>query len=717
MTIEHELRIALGHHRAGRMAEAIAAFGRVVALMPDSAEAHNNLGIALRTAGRRDEAIAAYHRAIALKPDHAAAHNNLGNLLRETGRLDEAIAALDRSVVLGPGSAEAHSNLGVALHEAGRFDAAIAALGRAIELKADHAPAYNNLGSALADAHRRDEALAAHRRAIELRPDALAYDNLGRTLRLQGQFDAAIAAHRRALEIDPDDVQTLSHLGITLREAGRADEAIAACLRAIELDPESADAHGNLGCALNEAGRLDEAIAALERALQLKPDSAEAHNNLGVALHVVGRCDLALGGFRRALEQNPDYAPAASNLLFIAHYHPDHDARALLAEHRRWAGQFATPLAGQVRPHPNDRTPDRKLRVGFVSPDFRTHPVGRLLRPLFAHRDPSHAEFFAYSDVSQADGLTHELQALADRWRSIVGLSDLQVANQIRHDQIDILVDLTVHTAHNRMLVFARKPAPVQVTMLGLPATTGLDTVDYRLTDPYLDPPGENDADYTEQSIRLPHCFWIVQPDPSRRPPSAHCRPRSNGFVTFGCLNHFSKVNRPTLELWVKILQALPGSRLILQSPHGSHQDAIRALFQDRGIAADRVEFATQVLFREYLGRYRNLDLCLDPFPFNGGTTTMDALWMGVPVVTLAGRTAVGRGGLSILSNLGLTELIARTPEQYVAIAVAWAENRARLAELRAGLRQRMQASPLVDGKQYAGDVERALRQMWRTWC
>jgi predicted O-linked N-acetylglucosamine transferase (SPINDLY family) len=295
-------------------------------------------------------------------------------------------------------------------------------------------------------------------------------------------------------------------------------------------------------------------------------------------------------------------------------------------------------------------------------------------------------------------------------------LSDAALADAIRADRIDILVDLALHTAGNRMLVFARKPAPVQITMLGLPATTGLATMDYRLTDPYLDPPGTGDADYAEQSIRLPHCYWIF-PIPDEAPPVAPLPALANGFVTFGCLNQFAKVTMPALELWVRILQAVPGSRLMVQAQTGSHLDAARALFEQGGIAGARVLFVPGVARRLYFERFGTIDLALDPFPYNGHTSTLDALWMGVPVVTLAGRTAVGRGGVSIMSNVGLPELIARTADEYVAIAAGLARDRKRLAALRTGLRERMQASPLTDGKSYTAAVEAAFRWMWERWC
>ena len=566
-------------------------------------------------------------------------------------------------------------------------------------------------------AGRPDEAIAASRCAIALWPDhAPAHGNLGAALYEVGQLDEAIAAMERAIALDPALPGVHGNLGNVLRDKGRHDEAIAAHRREIALRPEDAAAHANLGVALHAANQPDLAIAALGRAIALEPHFASAHNNLASVLKDQGHLDLALDSLRKALEIKPDLAEAASNLLFLLHHHPDHDARSLLAAHRQWAARFALPLAAEIGPHANDRTPERRLRVGFVSPDFRGHPVGRLLLPLFANSDRRQVEMVAYSDVRAPDALTAQLETLASAWHPIVGLSDPQVAEKIRADRIDILVDLALHTAHNRMRVFARKPAPVQVTMLGMPTTTGLDTIDYRLTDPYLDPPEKSDRDYAERSVRLPYCFWCYSP-PEAAPEVAPLPALKNGFITFGCLNQLAKVTHPALQLWAHILQSLPGARLLLYAPPGSHRQAIRALFGDAGIASERIEFAARMTFEEYLTRYQDLDLCLDPFPFNGATTSLDALWMGVPVVTLAGRTAVGRGGVSILSNAGLTELIALTPEQYVAIALELAKDLATLAELRAQLRQQMQASPLTDGKRYATDVDAAFRRMWQTWC
>ncbi len=619
--------------------------------------------------------------------------------------------------LMTPATLEQTMRIGVGHHHAGRFAEAEATYRRVLAQWPDHADAWHLLGVLAGQVGRLDAAIDLIGRAIAINADvAMYHSNLGEIHRRSGQPEPAIARFERALELNPDSAEAHNNLGNVLWERGRLDAALARYRHAIALRPLYADAHSNLGNALKDMGRLDEAADAYRRAIDLKPDMAEAHNNLGSALLEQGRVDEALACFRTAAAINPDLSKAGSNFVQTLHYHPGYDARAILDEHRHWAQRHAEPLAGEMRPHPIDREPGRSLRIGFLSPDFRDHPVGRLLLPLFSDHDRRQAAFIGYSDVKAPDAVTAKLRAMANEWHDTLGLGDRQVAERIRADRIDILVDLALHTTDNRMLVFARKPAPIQATMLGLPATTGLAAIDYRLTDPFLDPPGATDADYTERSIRLPHCFWIFQP-PDESPPVGALPALGSGFVTFGCLNQFAKVSRPALDLWVRILQRLPGSRLVIQSQPGRHLDEVRERFRAGGIAPGRVDFAERVGRGQHLHRYQNLDLCLDPFPYNGHTSTLDALWMGVPVITLAGRTSVGRGGVSILSNVGLTELIASTPDQYVAIAVGLAADRARLSELRAGMRARMCSSPLLDARQYTADIDAAFRWMWERWC
>jgi predicted O-linked N-acetylglucosamine transferase (SPINDLY family) len=708
---------ALSHHRAGRLAEAEALYRQVLARFPTFAPARHWLGVIAGQHGDLARAIVLIGEAVAAAPAVAEYQSNLGEFYRRAGRLDEAIACLERAVALQPGLAVAQGNLGNALRAAGRLDAAIAAYDRAIALAPANSEFSGNLGLALQAQGRYQEAIAAHERSVALGPgEPVAYRNLGTALHAAGRSDAAVAAYHRALELRPDDARSYCNLGMTLQETGHHLEAIAALDRAVAIDPALAPAYTNLGNALWSAGRPDEAAVALRRAIVLNPQDTDAHNNLGNVLKDQGRVDAAIEEFRAAMALRPESPRAGSNLLFALWAHPGYDARSILAAHRQWAAEYAAPLAAEIRPHRNDRTPGRRLKIGYVSPDFRGHPVGHLLVPVLAHHDRAQFEVVCYSDVRAPDALTVKLQALADRWCATAALSDAQLADRVRQDGVDVLVDLALHTADNRLLVFARRPAPVQVTMLGLPATTGLETIDYRLTDLYLDPLGQNDADYTETSFRLPHCFWVF-PRPEEAPEISPLPAWQNGFVTFGCLNQFSKVTPAALELWRQILKSLPDARLVIQAQPGTHCDTVRALFEQGGVGGKRLDFLPRTRRADYFRRYQQIDVGLDPFPYNGHNCTLEALWMGVPVVTLAGRTAVGRGGLSILSNLGLNELIAESADDYVAVAVALARDWDRLAALRAGMRGRMEASPLMDPAAYTAGVEAAFRLMWQAWC
>jgi predicted O-linked N-acetylglucosamine transferase (SPINDLY family) len=369
-----------------------------------------------------------------------------------------------------------------------------------------------------------------------------------------------------------------------------------------------------------------------------------------------------------------------------------------------------------IQPHPNDRSTDRRLRVGYVSPDFRSHVVGRNLLPLFQEHDHQRFEILCYADTRRPDELTNRFRGYADAWRDTAGLTDGQLAERIREDRVDILVDLTVHMAHNRLLVFARKPCPVQVTFAGYPGTTGLSTIDYRLTDPYLDPPELYDHDYSEESIRLPDSFWCY--DPLQSEPAVNALPaREKGYISFGCLNNFCKVNTPVLKIWARVLKAVDRSRLMILAGEGTHRQHTLDLLVEEGVARDRVTFVARRPRAQYLRYYHDIDVGLDTVPYNGHTTSLDSFWMGVPVVTLVGPTVVGRAGLCQLMNLGLPELIASSPEQYVHVAAELAQDLCRLSELRATLRDRMQASPLMDAPRFARNIEAAYREMWRRWC
>jgi predicted O-linked N-acetylglucosamine transferase (SPINDLY family) len=735
----------------GKPAEGEACFRQAVRVKPDFAQGHGNLGNALAELGRPEEALAAYAEAVRLDPDFAQGHSNLGNLLVELGRFEEAVAHCHQAARLQPDSAGTHNNLGNALRGQGRLEAAVASYQEALRLRPDYVEARSNLGVALAEQGKLDEAVATLQQAIRVRPDYVdAHHNLGQTLLKLGKSAAAVASFREVVRLKPDRGQAHGDLGLALMAQGELDEALASCRQAVALAPGHAAVHNSLGLALVEHGRLDEAMASFQQALRHKPDYPDAYLNLGIVLdkqgkleaaaasyrqainlnpdfaaaHVnlgnlfkdQGRLDDAIAAYRRALQIKPDAAQVHSNLAFVLHYHPGFDAAAIFEECRRWNGRHAEPLKEFIRPHANHPDPQRRLRVGYVSPDFREHVVSYFALPLLSNHDHQHFEIFCYANVARPDALTQRLHGHADVWRSTTGLSDQQVADLVRSDQIDILVDLTMHTAKNRLLVFARKPAPVQVSWLAYPGTTGLPAIDYRLTDPYLDPPGLFDAFYSEESVRLPDTFWCY--DPLTDQPAVNALPAlHNGYITLGCLNNFCKVNDGCLVLWAKVLQAVPQARLLLSAAGDQLRDHVLARLHQEDVAGARVGFADKQPRLEYLKLYHRIDLCLDPFPCNGGTTTLDAFWMGVPTITRVGKTVVGRAGWSLLSNLGLRELAAKSPEQYVALAAQLAGDLPRLRELRASLRQRMQRSPLMDGNRFARHVEQAYRHMWHRWC
>lgn len=700
----------------GQLDEAAAAQRRALSLRPEYIEARNNLAGTLLDMGRIDEAISEIRRVLDAQPGYANAHNNLGNALRQQGNLHEAIAAYRRAIASQPDYVEARSNLGNALRENGQIDEAIAELQKALSIRPDYPDALNNLGTALEQSGRLDDAIAAYRRAVTVRPEMIeAHFNLGSALIDRGDLDEGIAALQQAAKLRPTHADTHHRLGWALKERGRLEDSIAASRRAIELRPDYPDTYNNLGNALSEMGRQEEALAAYRKALDLRPDFAAALNNLGNVLKDRGELDEALACLRKAAEMTSD-ARIAGNLLFTLHYHPEYGPKELLEEHVRWNRTYAAPLADTIRPYENDSDPNRRLRIGYVSPDLREHPVGRFMVPLLENHDHANVEVFCYSDVRRPDALTQRLQSHADVWRSTSGLSDEALAERVRADRIDILVDLIMHLQGTRIMTFARKPAPVQVTYLAYAGTTGLRAMDYRLTDPYLDSPGEGDEFYVERSIRLPQTYWCYQPVDGT-PEVAPLPALANGCITFGCLNNFGKITGPTIAAWSRLLNAMPNSRLLLACLEGPHRRRARDQLGADGIDPARLEFFGRGRILDYLEQYHRIDIGLDPFPYPGATTTCDALWMGVPVVSLAGKTAVSRAGLSILSNIGLSELVARDSQQYVELARTLASDLPRLAALRSTLRDRMRMSPLMDAPQFARDVETAYRQMWRQWC
>lgn len=565
------------------------------------------------------------------------------------------------------------------------------------------------------------EAERLYRQVIAQQPrhsDALHL--LGVIAHQTGHGDAAVDLIRQAIAHNPNFADAHTNLGNAFRASGKLDEAIAAYRQAAALDPGSAKFQTNLGNALREQGQYDEAISVCRRAIALSPDFPTAHYNLGVALCETGRIDEAIAAYRHTMILSPDYPDAHANLLLSLHYHSAHDPQSVAQEHRRWNRQCAEPLKRFIQPHTNDRNPQRRMRIGYVSPDFHEHPGGRNVLALLSSHDPAQVEVFCYAHVARADAITHRIRGYAHQWRDIYLLNDAQLTDLIRRDQIDILVDLAGHTGGNRLSVFARKPAPVQVTWLGYPNTTGLTTMDYRLTDALADPPGESDNLCSEQLIRLPDTAWCFQA-PTENLPLEENTLTAATPITFGSFNNFAKITAPMLQLWAQILHLTPDTKLLIKAKALRSPSAIRRvheIMQSAGITPGRLDLqGWRKSHQDHLAAYRHVHIALDTFPYHGTTTTRDALWMGVPVVTLAGKSHVSRVGVSLLTNVGLPELIAQSSEDYIRIATELANDLPRLQNLHSTLRQRMQQSPLMDAPNFARNIEAAYRQMWHTWC
>lgn len=695
-----------------------AVFTRALALSINRVEAHFGLGLAMQSLNRTTEAIEAYQRALTLQPDHLSAANNLGNVLQLSGRAADAIAVYEKAIRLAPGHAELSSNYGSALIAAGRMDDAIALYRKVLAANPESPPLLNNLGTALLKIRELPAALDAFRQAVSHCPDfAQAHYNLANALRDTGRLEESLASYERALQLLPAYVEAHINYGNALAALGLHKQAAESYLAALKHRPDHVDAYNNLGAAMRTMGYVDEAIAAFRQGLALKPDFALAYCNLGNAFKDAGQLDEAIASYRRALELRPADVLTHSNLIYTLHYHPKFDAAEILSEHRRFDAMHARHLRLEASIHRNDPVPHRRLRIGYVSPDFRDHCQSLFTIPLLSHHDHGAVEIYCYSTAARRDAITDRIAGYADVWRNLYGMTDAQAAERIADDRIDILIDLTMHMSVGRPLLFARRPAPIQIAWLAYPGTTGLSAMDYRFTDPYLDPPGEGDDAYSEISIRLPDTFWCYDPmnDDDLLPGALPAR--ANGFITFGCLNNFCKITDPTLNLWREVLHQTPNSRLILLSPRGQHrQRLIGRLCQDR-IAPERIEFLPYQPRAEYLRAYPRIDIGLDTIPYNGHTTTLDSLWMGVPVITRVGHTAVGRAGWSQLSNLGLQELAAASDPEFVATAVNLANDLPRLTQLRQSLRRQLEQSPLMDGKRFARGMESAYRQLWEKYC
>jgi len=507
------------------------------------------------------------------------------------------------------------------------------------------------------------------------------------------------------------EAAVLNNRGVALADLGQWRQAERSYRRALALDPKHALAHNNLGNALRQLGQVEEAERCYRQALLLRPDLPQAHNHLANALRDLGRLEEAEASYRLALVLPHAY----SNLLFLLNYIPSRSAAEVHAEHLEFARRFAAGLRRD--PLRNASDPERKLRIGYVSGDLREHSVAFFIEPALANHDRRDVDVFCYYNYPLADATTARLKAHTAGWRDVAALSDEALAALVREDGIDVLVDLSGHTSHNRLLTFARKPAPVQATWLGYLNTTGLEAMDYRLTDPHASPEGRFDAFHSERLVRLPDSQWCYQP-PAACPEVAPAPCERSGRITFAVFTTPPKISRTMLEAWSRLLERVPASRLLVVTGIvGSVPRQLAQRFTQAGIPADRLELHGSQAFDEYLLMHGAADVMLDTHPYSGGTTTCHALWMGVPVVTLAGDTPTSRGGASLLHAAGLGDLVAESADRYVEIAASLAGDAARIAALRAGMRERLRASALMDARRFTRNLEAAFRSMWKSWC
>jgi predicted O-linked N-acetylglucosamine transferase (SPINDLY family) len=702
----------------GKMDEAADSLREAVRYNPNFPEGHYNLALVLVQQGRFDEALACCTRALQLRPAYAEALNQLGVTLAAQGKLHEAVTSYQQALRLSPDLLEAHHHLGNALMAQGKFEEAAAHQRRALSLRLGHAEAHHKQGLALAGQGRMVEAAANYAQALRLNPDdAEAHNNLGNVWINLGRLDEAAACYRRALQHKPDLALAHNGLGNVLAHQRKLGEAVACFRRALELKPDFFEASSNLGNALTGQGKLEEATMCHRRALELSPSYAEAHYNLGSVLKDQGEVTEAIACYQRGVELKPDMAAPYSNLLLILQYRAGITLGELATAHADYERRYAAPLRPTWKPHANTRDPEQRLRLGFSSPDLRDHPVGYFLARVLENLDRGQAEVTCYNDCPTKDDLTTRFQRAATTWLDVHGWSDERLAEQVRADRIDILFDLAGHTAKNRLLVFARKPAPIQVTWAGYVGTTGLKAMDYILADRYQIPP-DAEVHYAERVLRMPNGYVCY--DPPRYAPEVSALPAlQRGHVTFGSFNNPAKINRQVVALWARILQRLPEARLLLKyKGMGDPAVAARlaAWFAEHRLPSGRVTLLGWSPRPELLAHYHSVDIGLDPFPYSGGLTTCEALWMGVPVVTCPGETFASRHSLTHLANVGLKETSAATPDHYVELAVSLAGDLARLAEMRAGLRQQVAASPLCDGKRFAEDFMHVLRGVWRAW-
>jgi protein O-GlcNAc transferase len=735
-------------YQRGRIEAAIGLIERALKELGDLPEAHLDFGNSLCAAGRFADAANSYRRAITLKSDYGMAYSNLARALNEQGLFAAGLESSRRAIELIPDLLGGQLNYAASLMGLERFAEAEAPLRRALELQPDSAKLHSDLGGVLTELARFGEALASYRRALKLAPnEAAVHNNLGRCLQAQKRFDEAATSYHRALALKPDLAEAHNNLGTVLQCLGETEAAVASCERALKLQPRNAVIHNNLGCALRVQNRRDDAVASYRRAVALMPDYAQAHCNLGMVLNDQGKLDEAIACFERAVAIEPDNTGALAawfrgrqNICDWSCYSHDGVRVRNAVVSRPSLGGLLTLLAlsstpkqqfgcacrtaakiivpeTRMQPHTRPRSGER-IRVGYVSADFHQHPVSSLIAELIERHDRRRFDVFGYSCGSDdRDATRVRLTGAFDRFVEIDKTTYRQAAALIHRDTVDVLIDLTGYTREGKPAILAYRPAPIQVNYLGYPGTMGADFVDYIIVDRFL-VPSDQQPFYTERLVHLPNCFQpsdtkreITEPTPSR----AACGLPEEGFV-FCCFNNSYKITPTLFDIWMRLLKALPRSVLWLVEANPLVKENLRHEATIRGVSAERLVFAPRMAMADYLARLKLADLFLDTLPYNAGATANDALWAGLPLLTCAGKTYVGRMAGALLTAIGLPELITTSLAEYEALALRLATEPSGLAGMRQRLARNRSTMPLFDIARFTRDLEAAYSKMWEIW-
>ena len=693
--------------------EASEAFKKVTELNPNNADGFNNLGVALQNQGKLEDAKKAFDRVLLLDSQNHLAFFNLGNIYTDQHKQKEAVEAYKQAIRLKPDYSNAHYNIANVLSSQGELEEALSSYSKAIAFDPNHYKAYCNKANTLKEQGKLEEAINAYEKSLLLKPDfAEAYNGLGITLHDLGRLDDSINVYKKALQLQPASAEIYNNIGVAFQSQGNLSDAIDFYLKALSLDRNYAGGYNNLGNALHEQGQLEGAMASYEKAIFLSPKDASAYDNLGSVYKDLGRYGEAYESYKKALSLKPDYLKCYDNMLFALNYDDRLNSAAVYREYEAY-GEMISSLKKIQFDHSSHRPlSGRRIRLGYSSPDFRGHACRYFMEPIFRNHNRDQFELFAYSNTRKPDQHTDRLREYFDRWINVLPMSDEAMAQRVYEDQIDILIDMAGHTKGNRLLVFAMRPAPIQVaSSIGYGYTTGLNEMDFYLADENM-VPQSSEVYFSEKVLRLPAPGFTYEPPIDITPKISPPPILHNGYITFGSLTRIARLNDHLFGVWKEILDLVPNSRLRLDQKPFARENT-REMFWRRleglGIRREQVEL---VCSSSHWDGYRDIDICLDCWPHNAGTTTLESLWMGVPVLTKIDRTSVGHLGAAMLRPLGLDDWVVKDERSYIQKAACFASDTILLSALRTTLRQRLETSSLLDAKEYTLHLELAYKNM-----